>query len=133
MKINTAIYPWIFIFIGVVIPIDNSFSASSEKPDALQEFIASLDKPIILRGDYLKAALVAYQNDFSNFIAKNNRAGTALSKLENYDLSIEQQDGNFIVTFAPTIRNNAPEVFGGGAHYVIDSNTFEIKEKLYTK
>lgn len=120
------------IFIGTVIPFSNSFSEQPEKPAALKEFIASLDKPIILRGDYLRAAQVAYQNDFSEFIAKN-RAGTALSKVENYDLSIEQQNGNFIVTFAPTIRNNMPEIFGGGAHYVIDSNTFEIKEKFYTK
>jgi len=131
LKPNIKIYQWIVIFTATVISITNSFSDQPEKPAALKEFIASLEKPIILRGDYLKAAQVAYQDDFSKIIA-NRMVGTFFSKLENYDIAIEQQGINFIVSFAPTMRNNAPEIFGGGARYVIDSKTFEIKEKRYT-
>lgn len=118
------------IMVGAVL-FSNAFAEQPEKPAALKEFIASLEKPVILRGDFFKAAQVAYQNDFSAFIMQ--KQNTFLSSIENYDLSIEKQGDYITVNFAPTIRNNAPEIFGGGARYKIDSHTFLIKEKLYTK
>jgi hypothetical protein len=121
----------VLIFMAITILFSSVFAEQPEKPAALKEFIASLEKPIILRGDFLKAAQNAYQNDFSAFIMK--KQNSFLSSIENYDLYIEKQGNNIIVNFAPTIRNNAPEIFGGGARYTIDSRTFLIKEKLYTK
>lgn len=106
-----------------------------------------LDEPIVIRGDYFKAVLTAYQRDFANEILKDKakkaetRRGTEgefplldfLSKIENYDIAVELKDGNYIVSFGPTPRKGAPEIFGGGAHYIIEAKTFKIIEKRYTK
>lgn len=117
------------------------------KPPALKNFIEKLDEPIVLRGDYFKAVLTAYQRDFANEILKEKakKAETLggregefplldfLSKIENYDIAVELKDGNYIVNFGPTLREGAPEIFGGGAHYIIEERTFKIIEKQYTK
>lgn len=44
---------------------------------------------------------------------------------------IELKERDYAVSFGPTIRGDAPEIFGGGAQYLIDGKTFEIKEKKY--
>jgi len=134
------------LFLAFIIPSGNIFGQESEKPNAIKEYVASLDKPITLRGDYFKAILAAYELDFSIYISRNkqeiaNRKKDNkdyelfefLSDLRNYDIFVEMKGSDYEVNFAPTLRNNAPDIFGGGASYKIDSHTFLIKEKLYTK
>ena len=100
-----------------------------------------------MRGDYFKAVLAAYQNDFAEKISKKGIkvpignepekdyrfVAEFLSKIENYDINVEIKKDAYAVTFGPTLRNGALEVFGGGAYYLIDAQTFEIREKRYTK
>lgn len=110
---------------------------------AFKRFMAAPDNPIILRGDYLKAAQVAYQ-DFSKILsqksedARTGRAGDPalsdkLSKLENYDVSIDQTPTTFVVQFGPTVRDKGLDVSGGGASYIVDRSTFALKQKTMLK
>ena len=134
------------LFLAFIIPSGNIFGQESEKPNAIKEYVASLDKPITLRGDYFKAILAAYELDFSKYIYRNKQEIANRKKankdyelfeflldLRNYDIFVEMKGRDYEVNFAPTLRNNAPDIFGGGASYKIDSHTFLIKEKLYTK
>lgn len=126
--------------------INQSVGGEPQKPQAMIDYIESLDKPIELRGDYLKAVMIAYNKDFSRFIEKYKRQASIdentkgntphlafLSKLENYDVLIELKGKDYAISFGPTVRDDAPEIFGGGAQYLIDGKTFEIKEKKYSK
>lgn len=128
--------------------------AKGEVPETPQakEYLKKLDEPIILRGDYFKAALVAY-NDFLQVLAMNAAAAntrapadntipmspggkdlyTKLSKIENFDISIQQSDSSYTVQIGPTLRGDMPLVFGGGARYQVDKQTFSIKSKTLLK
>ena len=111
---------------------------------AFKEFMSAPDRPVILRGDYLKASMVAYQ-DFAKRLARkaseaqsrtaNDREfSERLSKLENYDISIDQTPSSYVVQFGPTVRGNVfGVVFGGGMRYVIDRRTFAISERVGLK
>lgn len=136
----------ISIFLANLLYISQSIGGEPQKSQTMIDYIKSLDKPIELRGDYLKAAMIAYNKDFSKFIeqykrqasidesAKENTPHLAfLSKLENYDVLIELKGKDYVISFGPTVRGDALEIFGGGAQYLIDGKTFEIKEKKYSK
>jgi hypothetical protein len=108
-----------------------------------KQFMSAPDSPVILRGDYLKASMVAYQ-DFAKHLVRvtseahskttNDRVlSDQLSKLENYDISVDQTPTSYIVQFGPTVRNSAHVVFGGGMRYIIDRNTFAIADKVGLK
>lgn len=125
----------LILFFGFM-PMMRAFSDQTEPPTGVNDYLASIEKPIVLRGDYFKAVEVAYREDFLSHIEdrkSNTNLSDFLSKIENYDIHIEQKENDFVVTFGPTVRNNAPDIFGGGARYVIDSKDFIIKEKVYTK
>lgn len=105
--------------------------------------MAAPDNPIILRGDYLKAALVAFE-DFSKTLSHKSeeaRAGRAndpvlaekLSKLENYDVAIDQTPNAVVVQFGPTVRDKGLDVMGGSVRYVVDRKTFAITRKTLLK
>lgn len=136
MNIKSTNIQSILILFLVFLPILKVFSDQTEQPAAVKEYLASLEQPVVLRGDYLKAVEVAYREDFLKHI-ENKQGDTFLSgflsKIENYDIHIEKKENDFIVTFGPSMRNNAPDIFGGGARYVIDSKSFIIKDKVYTK
>ena len=124
-------------------------SEESLTPQA-KEYLRKLEQPITLRGDYFKAALVAY-NDFSrrlsaaeampinppdNYVQgspKERELRAQLAKIENYDMSIEQSDSAYTVQIGPTLRGDMPLVFGGGARYQIDKKTFSIVSKTPVK
>lgn len=141
-------FAWILLLVFLVdlSNINQSIGDEPQKPQIMIDYIKSLDKPIELRGDYLKAVMTAYNKDFSKFIEKHKRQASIdknakespshlafLSKLENYDVLIELKGKDYAISFGPTIRGDAPEIFGGGAQYLIDGETFEIKEKKYNK
>ena len=122
-----------------------------ETPRA-KEYQRKLDEPIVLRGDYFKAALVAY-NDFLQVLALNAAEANTrlpadstipmspsgkdlyakLSKIENFDISIQQSDSSYTVQIGPTLRGDMPLAFGGGVRYQIDKETFSIKSKVLLK
>jgi hypothetical protein len=123
--------------------VSGASSAESELRPAQKDFLKKLDEPIILRGDYFKAVMVVYE-DFSHRLAENEAAAKSatggnpelsqwLSKIEHYDIHVEQNPSSYIVQIGPTIRGDAPTVFGGGARYVIDRKSFEITEKVMLK
>jgi hypothetical protein len=106
-------------------------------------YLKKLDGPILLRGDYFKAILSAY-SDFERELSKNASAATApdtpnpslaawLSKIENFDIHVSQSGGRIIVQFNPTVRGNFVPVLGGGARYEIDSVSFVVLSKVFSK
>ena len=128
--------------------------AKGETPYTPQakEYLRKLDEPILLRGDYFKATMVAYHDFLKTMLASNAAmaniyarngykdasAGdqelyTKLSKIKNFDISIEQSESLYTVDIGPTLRGDMPIVFGGGAVYQIDKKTFSIKSKMLTK
>jgi hypothetical protein len=124
-----------------------SGSVPAEAPppsDWRQEYLKKLDQPILLRGDYFKAVLAAYE-DFSHTLAENDAAARSdaprnrdlsrlMSKIENFDIGVSQTNTDYLVDFAITFRGGDPlMVTGGGTHYVVDRHTFKIKEKTLRK
>ena len=113
-----------------------------------KEYLRKLDEPIILRGDYFRAAMVAYKDFLHSRLAKNAKLANAysangqlhsrnvdvytmLSKIENFDFHIQQSDSTYTVEIDPTLRGDMPLMFGGGMVYEIDKKTFVIKSKGY--
>jgi hypothetical protein len=114
-----------------------------------KEYLRKLDEPIVLRGDYFKAAMVAH-NDFLKVLAENAALAkmsrpaaqapslnadlyARLSKIENFDMSIQQSDSTYTVQIGPTLRGDMPLVFGGVTIYQIDKKTFAITSKTRLK
>jgi hypothetical protein len=73
------------------------------------------DAPIILRRDYLKATLVAYQ-DFKKELSReaaeaisngsdDKEPAVRLAKIENYNISIDQMPFSYIAQFGLTVRD----------------------------
>ena len=128
--------------LGAIVAPSSSCAQAVPTP-AQKAFLQKLNQPIILRGDYFKAVLVAY-DDFSRKLAENESAGKLptdtnpelarwLSKIEHYDIHVEQTKSTYIVQIGPTVREDAPTVFGGGERYVINRKSFRISEKTGLK
>ena len=110
---------------------------------AFKQFMAAPDNPIILRGDYLKATVIAYR-DFekqkagqSKDTAPPQRSESAddtdVSKMDNYDVSIDLTAKSYIVQIGPSVRDPSHVVFGGGARYVIDRSSFRVLSRTFLK
>jgi hypothetical protein len=115
-----------------------------------KEYLRKLDEPIVLRGDYFRAAMVAYKDFLHSRLAKNAKLANAysangqvpsrnadvytmLSKIENFDMHIQQSDSTYTVEIGPTLRGDMPLMFGGGMIYEIDKKTFAITSKSHLK
>lgn len=115
-------------------------SQELEKPERLKDFIAKLDEPVIVRGDFLKAINAAYTLDFALAFLKQapSPADASTEKvwfsiIEDYDIAVQMEGGHYLVSFFRTLRGDAPDSFGGGAKYVVDGRTFQLLSKTYTK
>lgn len=108
-----------------------------------QRFMNNPDLPVIVRGDYFKAIQVAY-HDFSKVLARRAREANSsantnrdfalrLSKIENYDIHVEQAPLSYTVWFRPSMRDTDDVVMGGGATYTVERNTFSIAKKVLSK
>ena len=106
-------------------------------------FMNNPDLPVIVRGDYFKAIQVAY-NDFSVILAERARTAPTddgelrkladwISKLENYDIHVEQTSTAYTVWFRPTMRDPDHGVMGGGVTYTVDRRTFTIANVVRSK
>jgi hypothetical protein len=111
----------------------------AELSEAQKEYLKKLDRPVLLRGDYFKAITIAYKDfskrlerdEFKSKILDGEEATSFqwLSRIENYDIHIEQTDTQFIVYFSPTVRGDAPIIMGGVIEYEIDCKTFQFTSK----
>jgi len=120
-----------------------SFAQESQLDTSMRQFLNNPDSPIVVRGDYLKALLSAYE-DFAKTLKRNGvHAGTPgsenpqlarqLSKIDAYDIQLEQRGETYLVHFGPTIRDQAHVVFGGGVTYTVRRRDFKIVDKTLTK
>ena len=125
-----------------------SVSYGEETPPSpvARDYLKKMNQPIVLRGDYYKAVTTAYQ-DFTKTLEENKRIAESnatteylrkvhmhLSNIENYDINVSQTESSYIVSFGVTFRDGNPFlVMGGGVRYVIDRNTFSIKERVLLK
>jgi hypothetical protein len=108
--------------------------------------LKKLDRPITLRGDFLKAVNVAWEDFFlrkskelkearnrANFDPANSEMLDYLSKMESYDIQVKKTDTQIVVYIGNTLRDNAPIIFGGDARYWIDNKEFTISKKEFYK
>jgi hypothetical protein len=141
-SVTRAIHAFVFICAAFGTP---AFSAADEASMSavFKQFMATPDEPAILRGDYFKATMAAYQ-DFAKLLSRkakqahsdntgDSQLASKLSKIENYDISIDQTPSSYIVQLGPTVRDSEDVVFGGGARYEIDRSSFAITKRTYLK
>jgi hypothetical protein len=114
-------------------------------PGAIAE-LKKLERPIVLRGDFLRASIVAW-DDFlqrktasldkdkgrPDFDPASAELLEYLLRMESYDIRVEKSSSQIIVYIGATLRENAPIVFGGDARYWIDSHTFKISKSEHYK
>ena len=135
---------YIAIAAMVLTSLESRVVLADESPsDVTERFIEHPDLPIIVRGDYFKAIKVAY-DDFAKDLAGraeesrsshsgNRELALRTSRIENYDVHVEQTPSSYMVWFRPTMRDTTNIVFGGGATYVIDRRQFSITSKTKSK
>ena len=124
-----------------------SYAETTEPPSPVaREYLKNLEKPIVVRGDYFKAITVAY-GDFERILEQRRAAaespttGTSdrerfkrLAAIENYDIHVRNTPATYVVTFGVTFRGDTPLLtMGAGMRYVLDRNSFTIKEKAPAK
>jgi hypothetical protein len=120
-----------------LLALGSSSLAQDSHLSALSDFLDHPDRPIYVRGDYFKAIQVAY-GDFVKVLARR-RVKTSgapdqdsseypmrMSRIEYYDIYIEESGDAYRIHIAPTRREPLHEIFGGGATYVIDRVSFKI-------
>jgi hypothetical protein len=120
-----------------------SSAQESQLDISMREFLNNPDRPVVLKGDYLKALLSAY-DDFGKILTKHandaRASGSAnpelarrLAQIEAYDIQIDLHDQTYLVRFVPTIRDQAHVTFGGGATYTISRKDFKIMDRTLSK
>jgi hypothetical protein len=99
---------------------------------------------VVIRGDYFRAALVAY-DDYSKKLAKRLHESTApdgtddkklteyLSSIEHFNIQVGFGHGRYNVWILARVSEDFPVIFGGDALYVIDAKDFKVLEKHYGK
>jgi hypothetical protein len=127
----------------IVVPFAPQIGCAAELSEAQRAYLKKLDGPILLRGDYFKAIAAAYE-DFSKRLERDavkSRALTGeeanhsqwLSRIENYDINVEEAGTMILVSFSPTVRGDPPIIFGGVVNYQVDRKTFQIVSKTAIK
>ena len=130
-------------FVVFFVAMSGMCLADEAASSVTEQFMKNPDLPVIVRGDYFKAIQVAYR-DFSKVLARRARESNSLvgptselelrlSKIENYDIHVEQTPTSYTVWFRPTMRDTVDVVMGGGATYTVDRNTFSITKKVLSK
>lgn len=80
-----------------------------------------------LTGPAFKATLVAYDK-FKSEIAKESKYGELgifLSKIENYDVAINEEGDAFSIEFTPRLYQGG-HLKGGGAEYLISKKDYAV-------
>ena len=130
-------------FMVFVVAVSGVCLADEPANSVTEQFMKNPDLPVIVRGDYFKAVEVAYR-DFLKVLARRAReskslAGSVselelrLSKIENYDIHVEQTPSSYTVWFRPTMRDTDHIVMGGGATYTVDRSAFSIIKVAFSK
>jgi hypothetical protein len=122
-----------------------SWSSAQERQldTSMREFLNNPDRPVVLKGDYMKALLSAY-DDFGKILTKHAKDAGApgsanpelarrLAQIEAYDIQIDLHDQTYLVRFVPTVRDQAHVTFGGGATYTISRKDFKIIDRTLSK
>jgi hypothetical protein len=98
-----------------------------------------LNEEVVIRGDYFRAALVAYEDFSKKLLNEQHPNGKAedfteyMSKIENYNLKVADGRTRYVVWISPRASGDFPVIFGGSANYILDARTFKIIEKNYSK
>jgi hypothetical protein len=99
---------------------------------------------VVIRGDYFRAASVAYA-DYSKRLADRVRKSTAadskgdqklaeyLSTIEHFNIQVGYGNDRYRVWILARASKDFPVIFGGDAVYFIDDKNFTILEKRFGK
>jgi hypothetical protein len=126
-------------FLAMTLMVAAEFAHAAPRDD-----INWMNVEVVIRGDYFRAAMVAYE-DYSQKLRKRlkevaNPASTGnkeltgyLSRIEDFNIQVGFGHGRYNVWMLPRTSEEVPGVFGGDALYVIDAKEFKILEKHYGK
>lgn len=97
----------------------------------------NLNAKVKLTGGMLRAANVAYV-DFYEHIKELSDTKSSLAPylaaVENYDVIIEQNDGNYVIEFSPKIDIERGIVIkGGGGEYTITGDDYRVYKREFFK
>ena len=131
-KITSYLILVIWIYLG------STISNAADIRLTSGEIIKWSNLSAILKGEHLRAILVAY-NDFSKkfnpITSKYSEKKTGVDsfsayslKIENYDIYIREGNEGYIVIFQLRLSDKFQIIMGSGGttRYIIDRNTFEL-------
>jgi len=115
-----------------------SFAQAAPKDD-----VNWINVEVVIRGDYFRAAQVAYE-DYSKKLLKRAQEAAAdgtgdkklpeyLSHIESFNIQVGAGHGRYNVWILARASEDFPVIFGGDALYVIDAKDFKVLEKHYGK
>lgn len=119
-------------------------SFAQSVPAAPRDDVNWINVEIVIRGEYFRAAQVAYE-DYSKKLLKRAQEAAApdgtgdkkvseyLSHIENFNIQIGAGHGRYNVWILARASEDFPVIFGGDSLYVIDAKDFKILEKHYGK
>ena len=96
------------------------------------------DGSIIIKGEIFKGCMIAY-DDFLKEIEKKYRNKSSdmaiyLSKIENYDVELDQDDTSYFISFYPrTSLKDKMIIKGGATKYTINKSDFKLIHKEYQR
>lgn len=123
----------------VILMAASSFAQAAPKDD-----IEWINVEVVIRGDYFRAASVAY-GDYTKRLTKRVQELTAadgkgdkklieyLSSIEHFNIQVGFGHGRYNVWILARASEDFPVIFGGDALYVIDAKDFKVLEKHYGK
>jgi hypothetical protein len=99
-----------------------------------EEPVSTGSSKLVLSGALVRATDVAYSAFEASLkkIGSEDDLGRFFSKIENYDMRIEEKDDSYSFEFVP---KNMPgkSLKGGGAYFVVQRRSYEIVSTKYYK
>lgn len=119
-------------------------SFAQSVPAAPRDDVNWINVEVVIRGEYFRAAQVAYEDYSKKLLKRAQEAGAPdgtgdkklseyLSHIENFNIQIGAGHGRYNVWVLARASEVFPVIFGGDALYVIDAKDFKILEKHYGK
>ena len=80
---------------------------------------------------------VAY-DDFAKHLGErsagpNTEFAARMSRIENYNFRVAAGPARYVVWISPRMSDDVPVILGGQGAYILDTQTFKVVEKHFSK